>query len=112
MSCCILHVSPSLSDSGLNIKGKTVSDILACLREVIGNANKHIIEALPTVSGAAAHLHLKGQTQNSAFNPQKVTTLTCYIKISVGYFELKLHIHTLGTSDIYFTSCETALPPL
>jgi len=49
--------------------------------------------------------------------PQKVTTLTCYIKISVVYFVLKLltHTHTLtlGTSEIYFTSCENGiLPPL
>jgi len=26
--------------------------------------------------------------------------------ISVGYFELKLHIHTQGTSETYFTSCK------
>jgi hypothetical protein len=67
------------------------------------------------VPGAAAHLHLKGQTQKRGVfaHPQKVTTLTCYIKISVGYFELKLHIHTLGTSEIYFTSCEKGIiPPL
>jgi len=48
-------------------------------------------------------LHLKGQAQNGAFfqTLKKVTTLTCYIKISVGYFVLKLHTHTrthtLGT---------------
>jgi len=24
----------------------------------------------------------------------------------VGYFELKLNIHTLGTSESYFTSCK------
>jgi len=42
-----------------------------------------------------------------------VPTLTCYIKISVGYFELKLHIHTPGTSTTYFTSCEKGIiPPL
>jgi len=33
---------------------------------------------------------------------QKGTTLTC-TKLSVGYFELKLHIHTLGTTETYFT---------
>jgi len=39
--------------------------------------------------------------------------LTCYIKLSVEYFELKLHIHTLGTSEIYFTSCKKGIiPPL
>jgi len=36
---------------------------------------------------------------------------TCYIKISVGYFELKLHIYTLGTSKAYFTSCENGIIP-
>jgi len=31
----------------------------------------------------------------------------------VRYVELKLHIHTLGTSEIYFTSCEKGIiPPL
>jgi len=54
--------------------------------------------APPPVLGAAAHLHLKGQTQKRRgfANPQKVTILTCYIIISVGYFELELHIHPLG----------------
>jgi len=57
------------------------------------------------VSGAAAHLHLKGH-KNSAF----LLTLKSnhfnmlYKIISVGYFELKLHIHPLGTSNTYFTS--------
>jgi len=52
------------------------------------------------VPGAAAHLHLKGQSTKLCVmaHTQKVTILTCYIKKSVGYFELKLHIHTLGTS--------------
>jgi len=27
----------------------------------------------------------------------------------VGYFELKQHIHTVGTSETYFTFCERAL---
>jgi hypothetical protein len=31
----------------------------------------------------------------------------------VGYFELKLQIHTLVTSETYFTSCEKGIiPPL
>jgi len=38
-----------------------------------------------------------------------VTTLTCYIKISGGYFVLKLLTHTLGTSETYFTSCENEI---
>jgi len=55
---------------------------------------------------SAAHLHLKGHTQKrSVFaHPQKETNLTCYKKLSVEYFKLKLHIHTLGTSETYFTS--------
>jgi len=63
------------------------------------------LEAPPSVSGAAAHLHLKGQTKKRWVfaHPQRVTILTCYVKISVWYFELKLHIHTLGTSKNYFT---------
>ncbi len=36
----------------------------------------------------------------------KVAILTSYKKWSVGYFELKLHIHTLGISETYFTSCK------
>jgi len=37
------------------------------------------------------NLHLKGQT------------VGYYSRVSVGYFELKHHIHTLGASEIYFT---------
>jgi len=57
------------------------------------------VEAPPSLLGAAAHLHLKGPTLKRCFfaHPPKITILTFYIKISVGYFELKLHIHTLGT---------------
>ncbi len=36
----------------------------------------------------------------------KVAILTSYKKLSVGYFELKLHIHTLGISETYFTACK------
>ncbi len=36
----------------------------------------------------------------------KVAILTSYKKVSVGYFELKLHIHTLGISETCFTSCK------
>ncbi len=36
----------------------------------------------------------------------KVPILKSYTKLSVGYFELKRHIHTLGISEAYFTSCE------
>ena len=43
-----------------NIKGRTVSVILVCLREVIAAANE-------TPPSAAAHLHLKSQAQNGAF---------------------------------------------
>jgi len=73
------------------------------------------LEAPPPLLGAAAHLHLKGQTPKRCVfaNPQKVTILTCFIKIFVWYFELKLHTHTLGTSETYFTSCEKGIiPPL
>jgi len=86
-----------------------------CLREVIRAANSNTLEAPPTVPGAAAHLPLKGQTQNGAFllTLKNCQLFTCYIKISVGHFELKLPIHTPGTSAIYFTSCEKGiLPPL
>jgi len=36
------------------------------------------------------------------------------IKNYLGYFELKLHIQTLGTSETYFTSCKRVhnRPPL
>jgi len=58
--------------------------------EVIGAAKTQALEALPSVP--AAHFHLKGQTQKTcSAHPQKVKTLTCYIKMSVGYCELKLY---------------------
>ncbi len=36
----------------------------------------------------------------------KVAILTSYKKLSVRYFELKCHIHTLGISKTYFRSCK------
>ncbi len=36
----------------------------------------------------------------------KVAILTSYKKFSVRYFELKLYVHTLGTSETCFTSCK------
>ncbi len=57
--------------------------------------------------GTPAHLHLKGQTQKQSVlaHTLKVVILTSYKKWSVGYFEHKLHIQALGTSETYFTSC-------
>ncbi len=58
--------------------------------------------------GAPAHLHLKGKIQKQCVlaHTLKVATLTSYKKNDLwGIFELKLHIHTLGTSETYFTSC-------
>jgi len=37
------------------------------LREATGAANTQAVEALPSVPEAAAHLHLKGHTQNDKF---------------------------------------------
>jgi len=73
----------------------------ACLCEVIINVAR---DAPCCGSEAATHLHLHGTDTTMCFCSPS-TTLTCYIKISVWYFELKLPIHTLGTSEIYFTSC-------
>ncbi len=36
----------------------------------------------------------------------KVVILTSYKRLSVGTFELKLHIYALGTSDTHFKSCK------
>ncbi len=60
---------------------------------------------------AMAHLHLKGQTQKgrALAHTLKEATLTSYKKWSVGYFELKLSIYALGTSETYFTSCKKGL---
>ncbi len=49
------------------------------------------------------HPLLWEQIQSLLAHILKVTILTSYQKLSVGYFELKLLIHTLGTSDTYFT---------
>jgi len=99
----------SFSDSGFNIKRlKVLKKFSACLCEEVN-------KALPSVPGAAAHLHLKGHTQKRCVlaHLQIVTILTCYIKLYVGNFEQKLHIHTLGASETYFTSCEKGIiPPL
>jgi len=50
-------------------------------------------------------LHLKGQTQNDAFLlTLKSDNFNMLYKISVGYFELKLHTHThSGENKTYFT---------
>jgi len=70
-------------------------------------------QALLSVPGAEVHLHLKGHTQTQCVfaPPQKVNFLTCYILVYVGYFDIKLHIHTLGTLKTYFTSCEKGIVP-
>jgi len=39
-------------------------------------------------------------------HPQTVTILTCYIKISVGYFELKLQKYKLRPSRSYYGNQE------
>jgi len=80
-------VSPSLSDSGLNIKGRRVSDILACLCEVIGAALTHSLEAPPTASGGADHLHLKGQHKTLFFaKPSKSDNFNMLYKHICGVF--------------------------
>ncbi len=51
---------------------------------------------------------IKAHTQNQSIlaHTLEVAILTSYKKLSVGYFELKLHIQTLGISATYFTSCK------
>ncbi len=58
--------------------------------------------------GATALWHLKQHTQIQSVlaHTLKVAILTSYKKLSVVYFELKLHIHTLRISETYFTSCK------
>jgi len=65
-------------------------------------------EAPPPGPAAAAHLHLKGYTlkRGVLLSPKKWQFKHAVKKWSVGYFELKLHIHTPRTSKTYFTSCE------
>ncbi len=59
-------------------------------------------------SGSTSSFALKQHTQIQGVlaHTLKVAILTSYKKISVGYFELKLHIHTLGISETYFASCK------
>ncbi len=66
------------------------------------NARAGALEAPPSSLGATAHLHLKQHTRNQRVltHTLKVAILTSYKNLSVGYFELKLHIYALGTSDI------------
>ncbi len=54
-----------------------------------------------------SHLHLKRhyKTVCFCFN-SKYAFSKWYNKWSVGYFELKLHRHILGTPEIYITSCK------
>ncbi len=65
------------------------------------------LEAPPSLLGATAHFHLKLHTQYQRVwaHTLKVAILTSYKKLAVRSFELKLHIHTMGTSETYFTSC-------
>jgi len=112
MSCCILHVCHFLLSFSifvwLRLKHKRQKSFWHFSLSVWGNRS-----CANTQSWSSAHFvgrsrlfAFKGPAQNVVFlqNPLKVTTLTCYISISVGYFELKLHIHVLG---IYFTYCES-----
>ncbi len=41
--------------------------------------------------------------------PKSVHFNKLLTKLSVGYFELNLHIYALGTSETYFTSCKIEL---
>ncbi len=59
-------------------------------------------------SGSNSSFALKQHTQIQCVlaHTLKVAILINYERLSVRYFELKLHIHTLGISEIYFTSCK------
>ncbi len=56
----------------------------------------------------AAHLHLKPYTPNQLFfrHTLKMTFSSCYNKLSVGYFGLKLPRNILGTPKTNITSCK------
>ncbi len=57
-------------------------------------------------SNSSFTLEQQTQIQSILSQALKVTNLTSYKKLSVKDFELKLHMHTLGTSDTYFTYCK------
>ncbi len=59
-------------------------------------------------SGSTSSFALKQHTQIQSVlaHSLKVANLTSYKKLSGGYFELKLHIRTLGISETYFTACK------
>ncbi len=76
--------------------------------KTLTNARAWALEAPPSSPGATALSHLKQHTQIQRFlaHTLKVAILTSYKKLSVWYFELKLHIYALVTSETYFTSCK------
>jgi len=80
--------------------------IVECLfaKASTANAGAWALEAPPSSPGAKANFHLKQYTQYQSVwaHTLTVASLTSYTKLSVEYFELKLHIHTLGTSETYF----------
>ncbi len=88
--------------------------IVECLfaKASTANAELDLLKLRPHGSnsspGATAHFHLKQHTQYQSVwtHNLKVANLKSYKKLSVWYFEVKLHIHTLGTSETYFTSCK------
>ncbi len=82
--------------------------IVECLFAKASTAIAWALEAPPSSPGATAHLHLKQHTQKQHVltHTLKVAILTSFKILSVGYFELKLHIYALGTSETYFTSCK------
>ena len=114
-------VSPSVSDSGLNnVRLNTVTDNphFGCVRfssfVVVEQPKRELLKLRPLLErglGAAAHLHLKGHTQKLCVfaHTQIGANLTSYNKWSVGYFELKLHRHILGTPETYITSCKRGI---
>ncbi len=57
---------------------------------------------------APTHLHLKGGGGETVrFGSYlKSGDFNKIYKLYVRYFEIKLHIHTLGTSETCFTSCK------
>jgi len=78
---------------------------------VVKQVKRELLKLHPLLErepGAAAHLHLKGHTQKRRVfaHTQIGANLTSYNKWSVGYFELKLYRHILGTPETYITFCE------
>ncbi len=92
------------STFSVKIKASTNSGMVI-LQASTANAKLELLKLRPLLREQQL-LKQHTQIQSVLAHSLKVAILTSYKKLSVGYFELKLHIHTLGISETYFSSCK------